>query len=357
MKVAQASAGLWLSARLIMDEIQRLPSRASIQRQLQHIPIGIVQLYQQIFLTMEKSYSPLELKLSQQVFLWIDMADFVRVGRGSLDRELLGLIFQAENDGEEVFDSIDLARQLCSPLIELCGDEDGEILIEFIHHTAAQFVRMCGEGRTFEIPQILKPQQLKSLYRGNTSVWFYEESLNSSMILERLQSTPSTEDTGEYFEMTYGLWNAFFLKELPPSLDADQVLAASRLCDKLTDFLISGRCLKWIETAIIINYSCGYTELLKNAMEALHASYAGISSPIPSFRRFSLARTQFFTDYAYVISLTGPAGPWEEKPISVPHDFGTRQVAAQLLSLGNQWTHLYRRPWSGILAGCQPMKY
>jgi hypothetical protein len=77
LKVTQAAAGLWLSARLMMDEIQRLPSPQSIARQLQDIPIGIAQLYQQMFSTMERSFSPLQLRLSQQIFLWIDMADFV----------------------------------------------------------------------------------------------------------------------------------------------------------------------------------------------------------------------------------------------------------------------------------------
>jgi hypothetical protein len=339
LRVTQAAGGLWLSARLMMDEIQRLPSPRAIARQVQDIPIGIAQLYQQIFSTMQRSFSPLQLRLSQQVFLWIDMADFVRVGRRSLDRKLLDLVFQAENGGEEVFDSIDLARQLCLPLIELRGDEDDTIKVEFVHHTAAQFVRMCGKERAFEIPRILKPQQLKALYRANTSVWFFEESPKSDLLLQELRSNPCMGNTAEYFEMAYGLWNAFFLEELPQSLDDDEIIAASRLCDKLTEFLLSGRCLKWIEMAIIINYAPGYTKLYENAVEALDAAYAGISSPLPSFRRFSIARTQFFTDYTYVLSLTGPS--WEGAPLPVPEGFDTRRVAAQLLSLGKQWTHLY----------------
>jgi hypothetical protein len=339
LKVTQAAAGLWLSARLMMDEIQRLPSPRAIARQLQDIPTGIAQLYQQIFSTMERSFSPLQLRLSQQVFLWIDMADFVRVGRTSLDRELLDLVFQAENGGEEVFDSIDLARQLCSPLIELRVDEDDTIKVEFVHHTAAQFVRICGKERTFDIPQILKPQQLKALYRGNTSLWFFEESPKSDLLLQELRSGPYMENTAEYFEMAYGLWNAFFLGELPQSLDADEIIAASRLCDKLTEFLLSGRCLKWIEMAIIINYSHAYVKLYENAVDALYSAFDGMSSPLPSFRRFSIARMQFFTDYTYVLSLTGPS--WEEDPLPVPEGFDTRRVAAQLLSLGKQWTHLY----------------
>jgi hypothetical protein len=148
-------------------------------------------------------------------------------------------------------------------------------------------------------------------------------------------------NTVEYFEMAYGLWDAFFLEELPQSLDADEIITASRLCDKLTEFLLSGRCLKWIEMAIIINYGVGSVKLHENAVEALNAAYAGILSLLPSFRRFSIARTQFFTDYAYVISLTGPTGSWEKDQLSMPEGFNTRRVAAELLSLGKRWTHLY----------------
>lgn len=322
-----------------MDEIQRLPSPASIARQLQDIPVGIVQLYQQIFMTMERSFSPLQLRLSQQVFLWIDMADFVHVGRTSLTREVLDIVFQAENGGEEVFDSIDLARQLCSPLIELRGvdDGEGEVEVEFVHQTTAQFVRMCGEERMFNIPRILKPQRLKALYRGNTSAWYFAASPKAELILREERIKPSMDDTAEYFEMAYGLWNAFFLRELPQSLDDEELAEASRLCGNMTDFLLSGRCLKWIETAIIINYAFGFPNLYWNAEDALDAAWDGISSPLPFFRTFSIARKQFFTDYTYVLSLTGPTDYWEKDAPPIPEGFDTRPVASQILALGTRW--------------------
>jgi hypothetical protein len=127
-----------------MDEIQRLPSAASIKQQLRTIADGLVQLCGQIFATMERSLSLLQLRLAQQIYLWIDMSDFVQFGRTCLDREILDLVFQAENSGEKVFDSIALARQLCSPLIGLYEGEDGRLEVDFIHHTAAQFVRSAS---------------------------------------------------------------------------------------------------------------------------------------------------------------------------------------------------------------------
>jgi hypothetical protein len=342
-KVASAAAGLWLYARLIMDEIQRLPSATSIEQQLQNIPNGLAQLYQQIFATIEKSFSPLQLRLSQQVFLWVDISDFVQVGRYYLDRELLDIVFQAGNSGEEVFDSIDLARQLCSPLIELYKVDDGCFEVRFVHHTAAQFVRLSSKEGSFEVPRILKPQQLKALHRGNTSVWYFEESSKSTLVLQRLRSNPHTVEIQEYLEMAYGLWDAFFLKELPESLDSDGIAEASRLCDKMTTFLMSGRCLKWVEMAIIFNYAGGYGKFFGNAMEALGAVEGGVTGSFYPFQLYSTTRKQFFTDFAYVISLTGPMDGWREQPLMMPEGFQTRPLAAKLLSLGQHWAPLYRR--------------
>lgn len=98
--------------------------------------------------------------------------------------------------------------------------------------------------------------------------------------------------------------------------------------------------------AIIINYAFGFATLYDNADEALVSAYDGISSPLPSFHRFSIVRAQFFTDYAYILSLTGPADPWGEEegpPLPRPEGFNTRPLAVQLLALGNRWAHLYRR--------------
>ncbi|KAH0552836.1 hypothetical protein GP486_006963 [Trichoglossum hirsutum] len=339
-KVAVAAAGLWLYARLMMDEIQRLPSPASIERQLQSIPDGLAELYRQIFATMEESLSPLQLSLSQQVFLWVDMSEFVQIGRDFLDRELLDIVIQAGNSGEEVFDCFDLARQLCSPLIELYEVDDGRLEVRFVHHTAAQFVRQCSKESTLKVPRILKPQQLKALHRGNTGVWYFEESLKSTLILQRLRSDPHSGEVGEYLEMAYGLWDAFFLRELPESLDSDGIAQASRLCDKLTAFLMSGRCLRWVEIAIIFNYAGNWTKLLDNAIEALEAAEVGIASSFHPFQLYSAIRKQFFTDYVYVLSLTGPRDGWWEGPPEMPEGFQTRPLAAELLSLGHHWAPL-----------------
>ena len=145
--------------------------------------------------------------------------------------------------------------------------------------------------------------------------------------------------------MAYGLWDAFFLPNLPGFLDGDQVSQAARLCDTMTRFLQSEACLKWVEMAIIINYTWGYTKLFGNVIEALEAAEEGATSHWPSFRLYSVVRRQFFADYAYVIYLTGPS--LEE--VMLPDGFGTRTMAAQLLSLGNKWAYLYNRQKTLVL--------
>jgi nucleoside phosphorylase len=358
-EVSAAADGSWLYARLMMDEIQRLPSAASVQRQLENIPNGLVQLHSRIFATMEKSFSPLELRLSQQVFMWVDMLDFVQVGRMHLDREVLDIVFQAENGGEPVFDSMDLARRLCFPLVTFKQlRKASRHSVVFVHQTAAQFVRQCASRRTetgalMTVPRILKPQALKELYRANTSVWYFESCVKSTSILEDLRAKPTTEGMhtiegmqrhGSYFEMAYGLWGAFFLEELPTILDEEDLEQASMLCNRLALFLQSGRCLKWIEMAIIINYAGRFVNLYDNVNRALQASKRMLSNSnsyetYPFLRKYSMVISEFFVDYAYVICTTGPHGP--EEGMVMPDGFESRPLAAELLSLGRNWQHIY----------------
>lgn len=345
-----ATEGSWLYAKLLLDEIERLPSPASVARHLRSIPTGLVQLYHTVLSTAEKSLSPAELNMAQQLFIWIDLEDFVLVGRQTLDRDILDLVFQAANSGDKVFNSIDLARKLCSPLIILKSkrrdqDTDLNVKISFVHHTAMQFVRQSAARNepSMAVPTILKPQLLKTLHRANTAIWYFEKSEEYRWLMEYIMDDPISRLTlnpGTYFEMAYALWGSFFLEDLPECLDADDKEHASLLCNKLTDFLLSGRCLRWVEIAIIVNYRWGYVNLFDNALKALQAAEKSMSSTcaLPAFQVFSAARMDFFADYLYVISCTGPA--YKQK-LPVPKGFEGRPLAGALMRLGNSWAHLY----------------
>jgi hypothetical protein len=336
--VTRAAGGSWLYARLMMDEIQRLPSAASVRRQLENIPNGLKQIYLQIFLTKEQSMSPLEIRLAQQIFLWVDLLDFVSVGKDALDRQVLDLILQAEMAGEKVFDPLALAQQLCAPLIALSENYSGAIQVGFFHHTAAQFLRGCSELPASELPMILKPQVLKGLYRGSVSVWYFTSSPDATRLLAKLRSiSRPIIFHGEYFEMAYGLWAAYFFTSSTATYGQQDLDEMTRLIDKLTHFIVSGAVLVWIEMAIIINYDGGWVMLLDNVFKAIKAAEIGAQSPVSVIREFSALRKQFFGDYAYVISATGPSDRSVKKPV----DFQERPLAVQLLSLGRKWSHLY----------------
>ncbi|KAL2843164.1 hypothetical protein BJY01DRAFT_197576 [Aspergillus pseudoustus] len=356
--VSTATDGSWLYAKLILDEIERLPTPASVARHLKNIPTGLVQLYHTIFSTVEKSLSPLELKMAQQLFIWIDLKDFVLVGRHALDRDVLDIVFQAANAGDEVFDSIDLARKLCSPLITLKSTRTSEktessVRISFVHHTAMQFVRQSAlrTSASMTVPATLKPQLLKAFHRASTAMWYFEHGETCVSLLQTLSKNPDSSANlhpGAYFEMAYALWGAFFLQDLPEYLDEDDLQQASILCTKLTDFLLSGRCLRWIELAVIINYRWGYVNLFENVVKALRAAVtaakpngrAGVQQNLnlPAFQMFSVARMQFFEDFAYVITCTGPA---YRPPLPVPEGFENRSMAERLMGLGVKWAHVY----------------
>lgn len=340
--VTNAADGLWLFAKLMMDEIERLPSPGSIIRQLQHLPTGVSRLYEQIFETMEKRFSPIELKLSQQAFLWIDMT-FVLIGRSRLDREILDLVFEAAS-GEKVFDSIELAQSLCSPLVTLVPNAyRGSIEVDIVHHTAAQFMRWCSDDKTRDVPNILRPLKLKSLYHGNTAIWYFKQSPKSTTLLHLLRIKKfvylADDESQAYFEMAYGLWDSFFLSHLPDCLDDNSAHEAADLCHKLTEFLACEACLKWVEMAMIINYSGGYSNLLTNARKALRASKRGIESLNSAFRSYSLKCQEFFADYVYVLDWTGPKYRDEESDsLSImPDGFRDRPLAVKLLELGVLW--------------------
>ncbi|KAL3460012.1 hypothetical protein BJX64DRAFT_193425 [Aspergillus heterothallicus] len=355
--VSTATDGSWLYAKLILDEIERLPTPASVARHVKNIPTGLVQLYHTIFSTVEKSLSPTELKLAQQLFIWIDMKDFVLVGRHALDRDVLDIVFQAANSGDEVFDSIDLARKLCSPLIRLKTsrrEDDTELGVDisYVHHTAMQFVRQSAlrtSPLSTAVPAILKPQPLKALHRADTAIWYFEHSKECTSLLIKLRESRN-HFPGAYFEMAYALWGAFFLQQLPEHLDQDDLEQASTLCAKLTDFLLSGRCVRWLELAIIINYRGGYVNLYENVIKALRAAGAAAKLTIkptptealrlslPAFQSFSVARMQFFDDFAYVITCTGPA---YRPRLPVPEGFESRPIAKTLMNLGLKWAHVY----------------
>ncbi|KAF8854808.1 hypothetical protein BDZ45DRAFT_596539, partial [Acephala macrosclerotiorum] len=340
-EVAAAADGLWLYARLMMDEIQRLPSRASIERQLQNIPRGLSQVYDQIFVNMEKHLNNDTLKIAQQVFLWVDLSTFVNIGAGQLEKTVLDLVVQAANNGEQALNSFELVRELCSPLVTIREDDAGDLSLDFIHHTAAQYIHEASlQGSS----AILRPQKLSQFYHGATSVWYFSKSPRSRELLQLIGSEPMHRFAynSEYFEMAYGLWDAFFVQRLPETLDTRDLDEVTRLCDIMSSFMKSDDCLVWIEMAMLINYRGGYQMLLDNALKAWKHAIQGTKSTFAAFKAYSLLRVQFFWDYSFVLYLTGPRPPGglDGDLHHVPDGFDNREISSKILALGLKWQHL-----------------
>ena len=75
-QIVCAADSLCLHARLTLDEIEKLPSAALIQRHLRNIPLGLTQLCNQIVLSKESTLAAMDLKFAQQVLLWFDLSAY-----------------------------------------------------------------------------------------------------------------------------------------------------------------------------------------------------------------------------------------------------------------------------------------
>ena len=75
-QVIRAADGLWLYVRLMLDEIEKSPSAALIQRHLRNVPLGLTQLYTQILRSKESSVRAIDFRYAQQTLLWLDLNDY-----------------------------------------------------------------------------------------------------------------------------------------------------------------------------------------------------------------------------------------------------------------------------------------
>lgn len=341
--VSLASDGLWLYARLICDEIQHLPNAAMIQRQLLNLPRGLKECYTQALRSQEPSFFHWEITLSQQLFLWIDTEDFMpawAITDGDFfEGSVSSIVLQFGSLGETVKDPVSLIRKLCSPLVEVYNDNDGDYALDFTDHTARQYVKWSSTAPSNQVPTILKPRRLRQLYRGVTAAWYLSECPSSEAKLAHLYQKPHFNSFDPYYEIAYGLWNAFMLRSLPADLDDDELNHLTDLCEQLIEYINTPKCLRWVEIAIIVNYANGSMTLWKMAEAALAAA-SGPSSTLVPFEQFRRARQIFFADYAYALRLTGPGFADMEAP-TAPDGFHKRRVAQQMLFLGKKWEALH----------------
>jgi hypothetical protein len=362
-EVSRAADGLWLYARLMMDEIERLASGTLVERQLQRIPRGLTEIYTQILQTSGQNFSPEQSKFAQHIFLWLDVKDylpgFLVTGYEGLSLNTLSLILQYVNSGEPVFNPIALAREICSPLIKirevlLPGYEsrfssatDGSLVLprdlelDYVHHSAKQYIlesfTTCPEG----LPLVLRPRKFRYFYRAAVGVWYFADCSESESSLRSLRSNSSEKWNQSYFDMAYGIWGVLKLSEFETNIPAEELPELTSTVREVTEFISSTRCLRWIEAAIIINYSARYHHLLMNAIEALDATWRSNTNEMPLWTEYQTARLRFLEFYVYILHITGPQIPWSDLKLPKPARFDEDPLACEILKLG----HKYSQNW------------
>lgn len=369
-EVCNAAQGLWLYARLMLDEIKHLPNIIMIQHQLRNIPRGLQQLYTQILTTLASTIDDWQLGVAQQIFLWVDINDFLLAGEeDSLSLAVLETALQYVSMGEPVHDPIPLVRRLGGHMVDFFQADGSPATLDFIHQTAYQYVKWSSTAPCAQVPVILKPRRMRELHCSATAAWYLSHHPQAKSDCERLRQSRGILWPGQYFEMTYALWSAFKLADLPTRLDDEESIQITKICSQLTHFLSSDECLTWIEMAVLLNYAGGYSLLLQNVEDAIAASLEKLSaSTHASFEAFRQARRVFFMDYAYVICQTAPESclldPKGGQRIHIaPAGFYKRALACKLLHIGRLYSNPHDEawsekvlPWNAVQLGTLPMR-
>jgi hypothetical protein len=364
--IIHSADGLWLFTRLLMDELQHAPSFTEIERQIFGVPQGLRNLYSTILVTKEKTFSDLQLRMAQELYLWIDRTEYIP---GSLlwgredyrvETETICSILNFSSQSRQLFDPPKLVKQLASPLLEvhisseiLAEDAAGlpydctTFSVDFFHQTAKQYLNGSVDVPSAVLPRSLRPRRLAALYRAVTASWYLNQSYDFKDNLQQLRERPRSGIFPNYLEMIYGLWGALKLQHLRWDLDAEEMVKAGVLCDQLTCFLSTNQCLSWIEAAVIINYAGHWTQLIDNVEDVLDIAIDPLST-IPAFHRFHCARQALMTDFAYVLASTWPEDelPPETKARldRIPHGFYQRPLARKIMGLARQYQWLLLPP-------------
>jgi Cdc6-like AAA superfamily ATPase len=360
--ISKAVGGLWLSARLLLDELHHAPSLGEAQRQISGLPHGLRSLYSSILLTKEKTFSEVQLKMAQELYLWIDETEYMPTSlRWDVDNDIpedetICAILNVATSSKQLFNPPKIVRQLASPLLEvrttnptLAFDQHGIpydcniFAIDFFHQTVKQYLNWTVDADPRDLPLSLRPRRLAPLYRGVTASLYLSQSHDFQENLQQLRERPRSGIFANYLEMVYGLWGALKLPHLRRDLDAEENIRAGSLCDQLTCFLTTDKCLGWIEAAIIINYAGRWSQLINNVEKVLDNASDSLNST-PAFHRFHCARQALMADFAYVLASTWPEddlGPQTAARIdNMPHGFYQRPLARKIMGLARKYRWL-----------------
>lgn len=283
--IEQSSVGgLWLFAKLMLEQLETASSMHEIRQQIESVPDGLAQLYTSILSQREKGLSKAHLQMAQHLFLWLRTTDYIPTeewrahGDRGLNDDVLQLVLQYATKSEsEIFDLMDLVQRLGSPLLTTrLLHEDHVVLFingkavqctsfvaQTFHQTADQYLVWCADAATTQVPHCLQPRRLAALHRGACAAWYFGESSHFDHVLHHLQERPRSEVDDCYLEMACALWQALSLDCLPRGLSEDELVDIEELVGAITSFLTFDGCLRFVEASLILQFS-GQSSLLQN---------------------------------------------------------------------------------------------
>ena len=317
-RVLDKAEGLWLFAKLMTDAVTELPTVAAIERQLNNLPTDLSVMYYQILERHADALAPWQLQWAQQLFLWIDSEDYFWldrgefVGRSKIDGDMARVIFQAAGNGEPPLNPLHIAKTLGGPMVRIKIKDSADVgMIEYIHLSARDYILSTSDANNHaSLPRLLRLRRLRQLCRGVTALWFFESSQEALDLLQRFRSDPEHACymwwDSSYPFLVYGLWNSFHVPALPEIMDDDEYDMARQICDRLTNFLTSDKCMTWIEASTIINYSGCWMQLRGNCQKILESIRKAPRSKYDFFQRYTQARWTFFRHYEHILASTGP---------------------------------------------------
>ncbi|KAF2015743.1 hypothetical protein BU24DRAFT_450409 [Aaosphaeria arxii CBS 175.79] len=348
-EVSQAADGLWLYARLALDEISQASGRSEVRRLLSSLPKDLISLYSSIIRSSEARFSESQIRIAQEIFIWIDGADYMPWwhfhSNDILEDSALTVLITFANGEEEVFDPMTLIQRLCFPLVDVFYKTiDGErcpFAASFVHYSAEQYLKWTSDIDSNQLPRILGHRKLRKLYRGVTSAWYFTESNDFKHVLSELREDPYGNGVGAYFEMAYGMGDSWHAASLPENLDEDDKRIVEELCKPLVRYIQTTECIGWAEAAILINYAGGFTNLLENVQKAIDILEDSDSGKyIAGWHEYVQARRLFFVDFGYILKITGPGyKSWDRTTAVMPDGFEDREVATAILALGRKYQH------------------
>jgi hypothetical protein len=361
--ISKASDGLWLFSRLLLDEIEHAPSFGEISRKINSVPLGMIQLYSSIITAKEARQTDMQIKMAQQLYLWVDTSEYVpewlwkETGGDNLEDDMIGNLLQFACSSREIFNPFQVVQELCAPLIQanvlhpmtIYRPEDPYdytiFNIKFFHQTAKHYLKWCSEAPRGQLPTSLQPKRLGHLHRGITAIWYFRESVDFQCSLSYLRDRPRSGRFACYFEMACGLWGCLKLTNVRWDLAPEESRDAGEMCLAMTWFLTTEMCMGFVEASIILHFSERSTMLLDNIEEALsNAGSKDYRETLTVFSKFREARQTFLSDLAFIIVSVWPKDDlpayWKSKYGGCPKGFYERSLAKKLLHLAGSYAWL-----------------